>query len=114
MLLTHTFAEWVDFQCKSTKGKIIMAGMLVQHTVKDFENWKKVYDSQAALRISNGFLSDQIYHDANDRNKLVILFKWNSLENARKFSRSPELKASMEKAGVDGMPTITFLNDTQM
>jgi quinol monooxygenase YgiN len=88
-----------------------MAGMLVQHKVKDFANWKKVYDSQAALRASSGELSDQIYRDASDQNKLILIFKWNSVENAQKFAQSPELKAAMEKAGVEGPPTITFLNE---
>ena len=87
-----------------------MAGMLVQHKVKDFANWKKVYDSQAALRASSGELSDQIYHNASDPNQLVLVFKWDSVENAQKFAHSPELKAAMEKAGVEGPPTITFLS----
>jgi len=88
-----------------------MAGMLVQHKVKDFANWKKVFDSQADFRKSSGELSDQIYHDAGDPNKLILVFKWNSVENAQKFAHSPELRAAMEKAGVDGAPTITFLNE---
>jgi heme-degrading monooxygenase HmoA len=87
-----------------------MAGMLVQHKVKDFTNWKKVYDSQASLRSSSGEISDQIYHNASDPNQLVLVFKWNSVENAQKFANSPELKAAMEKAGVEGPPTITFLS----
>ena len=88
-----------------------MAGMLVQSKVKDFTNWKKEYDSQAALRVSNGMLSDQIYRDASDQNQLAVVFKWNSMENAQKFAQSPELKAAMEKAGVEGRPTINFLNE---
>ena len=88
-----------------------MAGMLVQHKVKDFSNWKKVYDSQADFRKSSGELSDQIYHDASNPNQLILVFKWNSVENAQKFAHSPELRAAMEKAGVDGAPTITFLNE---
>jgi len=88
-----------------------MAGMLVQHKVKDFANWKKVYDSQSDFRKSSGELSDQIYHEASDPNKLILVFKWNSLANAQKFAQSPELRVAMEKAGVDGAPTITFLNE---
>jgi heme-degrading monooxygenase HmoA len=88
-----------------------MAGMLVQHKVKDFPNWKKVYDAQAELRVSSGMLSDQIYRDASDQNQLIVIFKWDSVENAQKFAQSPELKAAMEKAGVEGRPTINFLNE---
>lgn len=88
-----------------------MASMLVQHKVKDFAEWKKVYDSVADLRASNGELSDQIYRDASDPNKLTVIFKWNSLANAQKYAQSPELKAAMQKAGVEGPPNIYFLNE---
>jgi heme-degrading monooxygenase HmoA len=86
-----------------------MAGMMVQHKVQDFANWKKVFDSQSPFRASNGALSDQVYQNAEDPNQLVIVFKWDSVENAKKFTQSPELKAAMEKAGVAGPPVITFL-----
>jgi len=99
------------FSASIYKGEYIMAGMLVQHKVKDFAEWKKVYDSVANFRKSSGELSDQIFHDASDPNKLILVFKWNSVANAQKFAQSPELKAAMEKAGVDGAPTITFLNE---
>ncbi len=87
-----------------------MAGMLVQHKVKDFANWKTVFDAQAALRTSSGELSHQIYRDAGDPNKLTVVLRWNSVASAQKFAQSPELKAAMEKAGVEGAPTIAFLN----
>jgi quinol monooxygenase YgiN len=99
------------FQYPSTKGEIIMASMLIHHHVKDYTAWKKIYDSVAGVRASNGELSDQIYQDASDPNKLTILFNWNSLANAQKFAKSPELKAAMEKAGVDGPPDVYFLNE---
>jgi quinol monooxygenase YgiN len=88
-----------------------MASMLVQHSVKDFAVWKKMYDSVADLRASSGELSDQVYRDASDPNKLTAIFKWDSLENAQKYANSPELKAAMEKAGVEGPPNIFFLNE---
>jgi len=88
-----------------------MASMLVQHNVKDFAEWKKVYDSVANLRANNGELSDQIYRDASDPNSLTVVFKWDSLANAQKYAQSPELKAAMEKAGMEGSPSIYFLNE---
>jgi quinol monooxygenase YgiN len=88
-----------------------MASMLVQHKVKDFKEWKKVYDSALDLRKSNGELSDNIYRDANDPNSLTLMFKWESLEKAQKYAQSSELKEAMEKAGVEGPPKIFFLNE---
>jgi quinol monooxygenase YgiN len=107
----HTFAEWVGFQPQCTEGEIIMAAILVQSKVKDFANWKTVFDSQEAFRTSSGQVSKQVYRDASDPNKVTILAKWNSVANAQKFAQSPELKAAMEKAGVEGAPTFTFLNE---
>ena len=88
-----------------------MASMLVQHKVKDFAEWKNVYDSVADLRASNGELSDKIYRDASNPNSLTVIFKWDSLANAQKYANSPELKTAMEKAGVEGPPNIFFLNE---
>lgn len=88
-----------------------MASMLIQHKVKDFAEWKKAFDSNAGLRISNGELSSQVFRDASDPNSLTVINKWNSLENAQKFAHSPELMAAMEKAGVVGKPNVFFLNE---
>lgn len=85
--------------------------MLVQHKVKDFAAWKQVFDSAYDLRTSNGELANQIYRDASDPNRLTVVFKWDSLANAQKYANSPELKAAMEKAGVEGPPNVHFLNE---
>ena len=88
-----------------------MTSILVQHQVKDFAAWKIVFDSSAGMRTSNGGISTQIFRDVSDPNKLTVINKWNSLANAQKFAHSPELKASMEMAGIVGQPNISFLNE---
>lgn len=88
-----------------------MAYMLVQHKVKDFGEWKKVFDSVLDLRTSNGELSYDIYRDESDPNNIFAMFKWDSIENAQKYAGSPELKEAMENAGVAGPPNISFLNE---
>jgi quinol monooxygenase YgiN len=88
-----------------------MASILVQHTVKDYAEWKKVFDSAKDLRTSSGELSAQVYRDASDPNKITVMNKWDSMANAQKFVQSPEMKAAMEKAGVVGAPAVYFLNE---
>ena len=88
-----------------------MASLMVQHHVKDFTEWKKVFDSFAAFRTTSGELSNQVYHDVSDSNKVTVIQKWKSVEIAQKFAQSPELKAAMAKAGVEGPPTVSFLNE---
>jgi quinol monooxygenase YgiN len=88
-----------------------MSTMIIQSKVKDFAIWKKQYDSMKDIRTSYGEISDKVYRDASDPLKLTIIFKWDSITNAQKYSRSPELIAAMEKAGVEGQPTVSFLTE---
>ena len=53
-------------------------------------------------------LSDRIYRDASDPNSLTLIFSWQMLKN---MPNRPPLKAAMEKAGVEGPPSIYFLNE---
>ena len=87
-----------------------MVTMLIQHNVKDYAAWRVVFDSVSDLRTSNGEIGNQIYRDEKDANSLTVLNTWDTFENARKFSESPELKTAMDKAGVYGRPEIHFLN----
>jgi quinol monooxygenase YgiN len=88
-----------------------MATMLIQMKVENFAKWKKVFDSRADVRASSGALSGQLYRDASEPNKLTLIFKWNSLENAKKYAESPGLKAAYEKADVGGTPVFSLLNE---
>jgi heme-degrading monooxygenase HmoA len=88
-----------------------MAYMFVQHGVQDYEAWKSVFDSVGDLRRRNGEKSYQILRQENGSNKLVALFEWDSLDNARKYAASPELKEAMQRAGVTGKPEILFLEE---
>jgi len=85
--------------------------MLVQHSVKDYAAWKSVFDSKSDLRRRNGEKSYQILRQENGSNEVVALFEWDSLDNARKYSSSPELREAMERAGVMGKPEIYFLEE---
>ena len=88
-----------------------MASMLIHHHVKDFAAWKKVFDSKADLRAAGGELSAQLYRSESDPNEITAIFQWDSLANAHSFAESPELKAAMEASGVDGKPSMYFLNE---
>jgi quinol monooxygenase YgiN len=88
-----------------------MAGLFVHIKVRDYQEWKKGFDANSSFRTNSGAQSGQIFTDADDPNMVYILFKWNSIENAKKFSQSPELKAAMQKAGVEGPPHFHYLKE---
>ena len=107
----YAFAEQAGFQRQFNKGEMIMVSILIQHKVRDFAEWKKVFDSAIGLRKSNGEISSQVFHDTSDPNSITTITKWASLENAQKFAQSPDLKAAMEKGGVTGAPSVSFMNE---
>jgi heme-degrading monooxygenase HmoA len=57
-------------------------------------------------------LENPIFHkDLVEILKVTVVYQWESIVKAQKWAGSPELKAAMEKAGVDGPPVISFLNE---
>ena len=90
-----------------------MINVLIRHEVADYPAWKSAFESALDWRRKNGERSCRIFHSAGDVNDLTLLFEWESLEAARAFMASDELKARMAKAGVKGQPRVEFLTEVQ-
>lgn len=90
-----------------------MPYMLVRHKVKDYAKWKPIYDGHAATRKEAGSKGARLFRKASDPDELLILFEWDSLDNARKFAKSEDLKKRMQEAGVSDQPDIYFLEEIE-
>jgi len=88
--------------------------MLVRHSVQDYDAWKSAFDSKRDLRKRYGEKSYQILRDEKSPNELVALFAWDTLENARRYANSAELKEAMAEAGVMAKPDISFLEQAAL
>lgn len=88
-----------------------MPYILVRHTVEDFAKWKSVYDEHASMRAEHGAKQGQAFRNSEKDNEVIVLIEWDSLENARKFAESDEIKQAMQKGGVTGQPEIFYLNE---
>lgn len=88
-----------------------MANILVHHKVEDFNKWKPFFDQHSGFRSQNGSKGGRVFRSADNPNDLFILFEWDSIENAQKFAHSDNLKETMQKAGVQGMPEINFVEE---
>ena len=88
-----------------------MAHLLIRHKVKNYGEWKRVFDSFISTRKAGGERNYQIYHPDNDPNNVLAMFEWDNLNNAKKFTSSSELKDTMSKAGVLEQPEIFFLDE---
>src|SRR5665647_2453992 len=53
--------------------------LIVQHTVRDYDAWKPVFDEHEGVRVRYGCQGHTIYRDADDPNSLTLLFRYESL-----------------------------------
>lgn len=90
-----------------------MMHVLVRHKVADYNRWKEAFDSHLNARKRAGETDCRVFHSTDEPHELVLLSDWNSLEEARKFMSSDELREAMQKAGVVGAPEIHFLEDAR-
>lgn len=86
-----------------------MATVLIKHPVQDYEKWKTAFDDFVSARKAAGEKSYHIYRTIRDQNKVVVVFEWDSVDNALAFLQSQDLKAAMQQAGVSGQPDITVM-----
>jgi quinol monooxygenase YgiN len=85
-----------------------MATLFVKHHVKDYDNWKRIYDDFATTRKENGVTGASVYRDPSDSNTLIVTHRFSSMGQAQAFADSEDLKSAMANAGVAGPPTIWF------
>ena len=82
--------------------------MFARHEVADYGAWRIVYNNLAPTQKKMGIFFKAVYQSADNPNDVTIIHDFHSMEEAKAFAASPELKSAMEKAGVKGAPQIWF------
>jgi quinol monooxygenase YgiN len=85
------------------------AAAVVVHDVADYAAWKQVLDQDDATRKQAGIIGYAVNRRADNPNTVVIYLQADSLDQIKSFASSPDLKATMQRAGVIGAPQITFV-----
>lgn len=84
------------------------ATLLVRHQVEDFGAWRSVYDSLDGLRKEHGCTAEEVMVDPADKQDVFVIHRFPTLEQARSFAGSNELREGMGQAGVKGAARIEF------
>jgi len=82
------------------------ARLFVRHEVADYGAWRKAFDAFAPTQKKLGVTYSAVYQSADNTNDVTVIHDFRSVEKAKAFAASPELKAAMGKAGVKGAPQI--------
>ena len=90
-----------------------MIHMIIRHKVADYPRWKEAFDAHLNTRKAAGETEYRVLLSVDDPREVTLFFDWDSLERARRFAGSDDLKQAMQKAGVLGDPDVRFLEDAR-
>jgi len=82
-----------EYQSAVDQAHAASARLFVQHKVTDYAAWRKVYDAFDSTRKKLGVTGQSVYRVADEPNNVVVIHDFSSLEKARAFAASPELKS---------------------
>src|SRR6185312_3444973 len=86
--------------------------MVINHKVKDFNAWLKVFDGEGpAKRASEGFADIALCRGIDDTTMVHLAFEVTDMAKAKAAITSADKKKLMESAGVIGKPDIRFYNN---
>jgi quinol monooxygenase YgiN len=82
--------------------------MFIRHEVNEYAAWRKAYNAFDATRRKLGVTGQAVYQSLDNPNDVTVTHDFKSADKAKAFATSPELKATMDKAGVKGSPQVWF------
>jgi hypothetical protein len=62
-----------------------MFTLQTSYPVRDYEAWKKVFDTDPAGRAASGARSVRVFRDTDDQNGVVVLLDFDTMEAATAF-----------------------------
>ena len=89
-----------------------MKTVILSHEVKNYPDWRKVFDADEGNRTRAGLKITGVYQSVDSPNKITIIGEAPSVEALNTFMSNPALKEAMEKGGVIGMPDVRIFNKT--
>ena len=87
--------------------------VIVQHKVRDFDAWKRVFDEHGQVRRKYGATGHEIYRGIDDPNEITIVNHFPSKPQAEAFAADPSLKEAMATGGVVSEPVMTWAEETE-
>jgi hypothetical protein len=84
--------------------------MIIHHKVKDYGQWRPMFDAHVEMQRAAGLTNPRVYHSADsNKSEIVVVFDTEDTKKAKDFAASADLKETMTRAGVLDTPTIYFL-----
>jgi hypothetical protein len=82
----------------------ILAGIIVEHAVEDYDRWRIAYDDFDGFRKKCGIIGHAVNQELDDPNRVIVYHQAETPDSLRTFLESTELREAMQRAGVRGTP----------
>jgi hypothetical protein len=86
-----------------------MGYLLVRHIVREFREWKRVFDAHKDAQRQAGLRIEKVMGNRYEPNEVFLFFEVMDLAKARGFVHSKEAPRAQEQAGIVDKPDIYFL-----
>ena len=96
-------------QAQGAENPLPAAAAIIRHRVKNYDAWKIAFDSHQVARQNAGIVGHHLNRGAQDPNLVVIYLPAVDAARLQEFLGSADLETTMQKAGVEGPPTITLV-----
>jgi len=83
--------------------------IIVQHSVRDFDMWKRTFDGHVASRERAGLVDLFVSHPIDNEGDVHMMFGVWDPEKVVEYMGTPSLRAAMRLAGVTGEPRAYFV-----
>lgn len=77
-----------------------MIHTIVRIKVGDYDKFKPVFDEHRTARKAAGEKGGRLFHSLDDSSVVFVYLRWDTMEDAKTFFESEDLKVYMQKAGV--------------
>ena len=88
-----------------------MITVIVSHEVKNYLDWRKVYDEDENNRSKAGINLKSVYQSTDNANMITMIGEAPSVEAVNNFMANPELKAAMQQGGVISKPEVKLMRE---
>ncbi len=95
---------YLDVQTLDTTTNSSTTRVMRMIKVKDYDSWKKAFDSSKQMRMDAGLTDRAVGYSVGDNHSVTIVYVVNDKKKAEDYFNSPALKERMKASGVEGMP----------
>ena len=90
-----------------------MQKLMVIYRVEDYDRWWRFYKDDTANRKTHGSRESFINRNKEYANEIILFYQWDTMDNAKKFFESEDVKNKMKDAGVIGEPIVVYFTEIE-